>query len=178
MLKELREKISDFNNESVLCNNNNDNNVEVDKIISTSETKEDKEPVIKEYRGNQFDLDKFKSTISYMEYVKNNSKNKKVLIHEKVSTFFNSENDLSDKLNELSFKKKWNRLDMYSKKSRIKEYLNRMVEQGEINPLEQEYIQKKLEKMIVEKKLTKNSEIEYDENTGLIKDIPILKTLL
>lgn len=178
MLKELRSKIYNFNNESILCNDNNDSDIENDKIISSSESKEEKVAPIKEYRGNQFDLDKFKSTISYMEYIKNNSKNKKQLIHEKVSTLYNCDDELSNKLNELSLKKKWNRLDMYSKKTRIKEYLTRMVEQGEINPIEQEYIQKKLEKMVLEKKLTKNTELEYDENDGVIKDIPILKTLL
>jgi hypothetical protein len=162
-IRELRKEISNFNkkSESLIINNN---------II------EDKP--IKNYRGNQFDLEKFQNTMSYMEYVKNNSKNKKVFVNQKTYFVHDNITDLSNKLDEISFKKKWGRLDNYSMKNRINEYLERIVELGEINPFEKEYIQKKLEKLALEKKLNKVSELVYDDKEGKISNIPILKTLI
>ncbi len=169
-LAEIRREISNFNKKQLK------DEVIKNEEIKNNELKENKP--IKDYRGNQFDLDKFKNTISYMEYVKNNSKNKKIIANPKNSVLHENINDLSSKLDEMSFKKKWNRLDNYSMKNRINEYLDRIVELGEINPFEKEYIQKKLEKLALDKKLNKISELVYDDKDGKITDIPILKSLI
>jgi len=134
---------------------------------------------IKEYRGNQHDLDVFNQQISLYEYRRMIHKSKlQSGMAPKIIDKYATIDDLQHKLDEKQYKKKWTKLDLFSKKNKLKEYLNTSIVNGIIQSHQLEYCYKKLEEMIIDKKITKQSEIDYNSEEGIINDIYILKTLI
>lgn len=159
MFNSILKNIETFNKE------NNDASIEV---------KEPEPKIIKEYRGNQFELDSWLNRMQYNEYIKNNSKNKKVIKNKREAIQFENETTCYNAVEQASIKKKWARLDIYTKKNRIDEYLNRLQTNGTITETNKIEFRTKYHKMISDKTL-KTKDILYDDNEGIIKDIYTLK---
>jgi hypothetical protein len=161
LFKNIKEDIQKFNN-----SHNSDIPNELEKIP------------IKEYRGNQHDLDTYLNTINYMEYIKNNRKNgrkTKVISHENT---FDNISSLQDHLEKTQFNKKWSRLDNYLKKIKLKEFLKNKIKNEIIAEEKYDFYYSILINMLNNKKLNKKTELIYDEENANIVDIPIFKSLI
>ena len=127
----------------------------------------------------EHDLDVFNQQISLYEYRRMIHKSKlQSGMAPKIIDKYATIDDLQHKLDEKQYKKKWTKLDLFSKKNKLKEYLNTSLVNGIIQSHQLEYCYKKLEEMIIDKKITKQSEIDYNSEEGIINDIYILKTLI
>jgi hypothetical protein len=146
-------------------------------VFKNTDTTNSMQP-IKEYRGNQYDLDQFKNKLSYMEYQKLNAKHKKQVAVKNNVELVNTIDELEAKLLENQFKKKWTKLDNYSKKVKLKEYTNELCVKKELSDDQSLLVYTQLEKLVLEKKLSKKTDIVYNETTGKIIEIPAMKKLV
>ena len=168
----LKKDINIFNSEKSLENSKKTLELEI-----RSENENCKKP-IKEYRGNQHDLDTYLNTINYMEYVRNNRKN---VLKTQVITQENTFNDISSiqsHFEKNQFNKKWSRLDRFLKKIKLDEFISKQITENNITIDKKKYYLDILIRMLDNKKLNKKSEIIYDENNGYIVNIPIFKSLI
>jgi hypothetical protein len=161
MFSNVRNLVNDFNKK--------DNSQGIDLNLEPVPPK-----VIKEYKGNQYQLDAWLNQLQYNEYVKNNAKNKKVVKNKRDAIQFETAESCYDAVVQASIKKKWARLDTYTKKNRVDEYLNRMVENNNIDEANKLELKQRLNKMIDDKSL-KPKDIVYDDEVGIIKDITAIK---
>jgi len=165
ILNNIKENIKKFNN-SENSNHYDLKSKELDKIP------------IKEYRGNQHDLDTYLNTLNYMEYIKNNRKNvrkTKVISHENT---FDNVSSLQDHFEKTQFNKKWSRLDTFLKKKKLNEFIMNKINTEVIPEEKYDYYYNILINMLNDKLLNKKSEIVYDEVNANIVDIPIFKSLI
>jgi len=139
--------------------------------------KNDCQPV-KNYRGNQHELDTYLNTIKYMEYkkqIRKNVKQTKVVSHE--NTFMDNES-VQKHFEESQYKKKWSRLDNFLKRKKIEEFIKKKLDENIINLENESKYKIMLIKQLNNKKLNTKKDITYDEINGTISDIPFFNKMI
>ncbi len=121
------------------------------------------------YKGNQNDLNKFMSRVSYLEYCKSVKKNSRPIAKKEYNQFETAD-DIHAHLEKQQFLKPWSRLDNYCRKIKIKEYINNKINNGEFDK-KYDYYFKEFNNLLEKKKLHKKNEISYDSKNGIILKI-------
>ena len=158
-IEKIKSKINKLN----LCTNKNKLEVKKDETI------------LKNIKGNVYELSQFQWKVSSLNYKRNLRKN----IGKNDESINNLDNmeQLYKLISENDYKKKWNKLDNYQKKRKLIQYVSYLVDSGQINSLLKETLNNELIKKLNNKKLKSSTVVNYNKDNFKIESINILKLL-
>ena len=107
--------------------------------------------------------------IKYKMRLMNPSNNVEVKTHN--NSYANLQLFLDDEKNKNKLET-WNKLNKSIKNKKIEEYVNKYIQDNKYELSDKEFMCIYLQSRINQGKLSKNKEVIYDKNTGIIKEIP------